>query len=51
VLDVMMPGMDGPSTLQQLRAHGLPVEVRIVFLTAKAQTADLQRLRALSVAA
>jgi CheY-like chemotaxis protein len=50
LLDVMMPGMDGPSTLRQLRAHGLPVEVRIVFLTAKAQTADLQRLRALGAA-
>jgi CheY-like chemotaxis protein len=50
LLDVMMPGMDGPATLQQLRAHGLPAETQIVFLTAKAQTADLQRLRALGAA-
>jgi CheY-like chemotaxis protein len=50
LLDVMMPGMDGPTTLQQLRARGLPIEVKIVFLTAKAQTAELQRLRALGVA-
>jgi CheY-like chemotaxis protein len=50
LLDVMMPGMDGPTTLQQLRAHGLPVEVKIVFLTAKAQTAELQRLCALGAA-
>jgi len=50
LLDVMMPGIDGPSTLQQLRAHGLPVEVKIVFLTAKAQAADLKRLRALGAA-
>jgi two-component system, OmpR family, response regulator len=50
LLDVMMPGMDGPTTLQQLRAGGLPVEARIVFLTAKAQTVDLQRLRALGAA-
>jgi CheY-like chemotaxis protein len=50
LLDVMMPGMDGPSTLRQLRAHGLPVEVKIVFLTAKAQAAELQRLRALGAA-
>ena len=50
LLDVMMPGMDGPSTLQQLRARGLPVETAIVFLTAKAQAADLQRLLALGAA-
>jgi two-component system, OmpR family, response regulator len=50
LLDVMMPGMDGPSTLRRLRANGLPAEVRIVFLTAKAQAADLQRLRALGAA-
>ena len=50
LLDVMMPGMDGPSTLRQLRARGLPAEVKIVFLTAKAQAADLQRLRALGAA-
>jgi CheY-like chemotaxis protein len=51
LLDVMMPGMDGPTTLQQLRAHGLSADVKIAFLTAKAQTADLQRLRALGAAA
>jgi two-component system OmpR family response regulator len=50
LLDVMMPGMDGPSTLQQLRAGGLPVEVKIIFLTAKAQAAELQRLLALGAA-
>jgi CheY-like chemotaxis protein len=50
LLDVMMPGMDGPTTLRRLRARGLPVEAKIVFLTAKAQTADLRRLRALGAA-
>lgn len=50
LLDVMMPGMDGPGTLLQLRAHGLPSSVKIVFLTAKAQVADLQRLRAMGAA-
>jgi CheY-like chemotaxis protein len=44
LLDVMMPGMDGPTTLQQLRAHGLPTAVPVVFLTAKAQSAERQRL-------
>jgi CheY-like chemotaxis protein len=44
LLDVMMPGMDGPATLQQLRAHGLATAVPVVFLTAKAQSAERQRL-------
>jgi CheY-like chemotaxis protein len=50
LLDVMMPGMDGPTTLEQLRAHGLSSRVKVVFLTAKAQTAELRRLRALGTA-
>jgi CheY-like chemotaxis protein len=50
LLDVMMPGMDGPTTLEQLRANGLPSSVKIVFLTAKAQAAELRRLRALGTA-
>jgi CheY-like chemotaxis protein len=50
LLDVMMPGMDGPSTLRQLRAHGLPAAVPVVFLTAKAQSAERQRLMSLGVA-
>jgi len=47
LLDVMMPGMDGPSTLAALRAGGLAAEVPVVFLTARAQPTDRQRLRAL----
>jgi len=50
LLDVMMPGMDGPSTLQQLRAHGLPAGVPVIFLTAKAQSAERQRLMSLGAA-
>jgi CheY-like chemotaxis protein len=50
LLDVMMPGMDGPSTLAALRAAGLPPAVPVVFLTAKAQSADRQRLLALGAA-
>jgi two-component system OmpR family response regulator len=44
LLDVMMPSMDGPATLRQLRTHGLPTAVPVVFLTAKAQSSERQRL-------
>jgi two-component system OmpR family response regulator len=50
LLDVMMPGMDGPSTLQQLRAHGLHTAVPVIFLTAKAQSSERQRLISLGAA-
>jgi two-component system, OmpR family, response regulator len=50
LLDVMMPGMDGPTTLERLRADGLPAAVPVVFLTAKAQTAERARLAALGAA-
>jgi CheY-like chemotaxis protein len=43
LLDVMMPGMDGPATLQELRAGGLPAKTPVVFLTAKAQSAEGRR--------
>jgi CheY-like chemotaxis protein len=50
LLDVMMPGMDGPTTLQRLRAGGLPMATPVVFLTAKAQTSDQRRLDATGAA-
>jgi CheY-like chemotaxis protein len=44
LLDVMMPGQDGPTTLAALRAlpggHDLPV----LFLTAKAQSREREHL-------
>jgi CheY-like chemotaxis protein len=46
LLDVMMPDVDGPATLERLRpilGPGVPV----VFLTAKVQPADIERLRGL----
>jgi two-component system OmpR family response regulator len=50
LLDVMMPGMDGPCTLRALRERGLPAEVPIIFLTAKTQAADLEHLSSLGAA-
>ena len=50
VLDVMMPGIDGPTTLARLRAGPLAATVPAIFLTAKLQPADRERLRALGAA-
>ncbi len=44
LLDVMMPDMDGPTTLRRLRDAGLAAATPVVFLTAKAQAADRRRL-------
>jgi CheY-like chemotaxis protein len=50
LLDVMMPGMDGPTTLTALR--GLPAgrNVPVVFMTAKVQILEVARYRALGAA-
>jgi CheY-like chemotaxis protein len=47
LLDVMMPGMDGPTTLQRLRTDPACSRVPVVFLTAKAQPAEIEHYRAL----
>jgi CheY-like chemotaxis protein len=51
LLDVMMPGMDGPTTLQHLRADSSTSGIPVVFLTAKVRSADRDTLTALGVAA
>jgi CheY-like chemotaxis protein len=50
LLDVMMPDMDGPATLENLRNGPLGPDVPIVFLTAKLQPADQDRLNRLGAA-
>jgi CheY-like chemotaxis protein len=47
VLDVMMPGMDGPATLAALHDDEATADIPVVFLTAKAQSADRAGLTAL----
>jgi len=47
LLDVMMPGMDGPGTLDAIRSLPGLAEIPIVFLTAKVSPPDVERLRAL----
>ena len=44
LLDVMMPDMDGPATLVELRADPATRDIPVVFLTAKTQTAERQQL-------
>jgi len=41
LLDVMMPGKDGPAVLAELRARGFKMPV--VFITARAQSHELAR--------
>jgi CheY-like chemotaxis protein len=50
LLDVMMPGSDGPATLERLRSGPLGAQTPIVFLTAKVQPADRKRLYELGAA-
>jgi CheY-like chemotaxis protein len=50
LLDVMMPDMDGPSTLAELRRDPSTREIPVVFLTAKTQTAERTRLSELGAA-
>lgn len=45
LLDVMMPGMDGPSTLQRLRANPATAAIPVVFLTAKVQPSEVLQYR------
>jgi len=41
LLDVMMPGMDGPSTLKALRELPATAHAPVIFMTAKVQAAEV----------
>ncbi len=45
LLDMMMPGLDGPATFQALRSDPETSAIPVVFLTAKAMSAEVDRLR------
>jgi CheY-like chemotaxis protein len=47
LLDVMMPGLDGPSTLESLRADAATKDIPVIFLTAKLLPAERERLERL----
>ncbi len=47
LLDVMMPGMDGPTTLQALRKLEGLQETPVLFMTAKVQIEEIEQYKAL----
>jgi CheY-like chemotaxis protein len=47
LLDVMMPGMDGPATLAQLRSNPQTCKIPVLFMTARAQTREIEQFIAL----
>jgi two-component system OmpR family response regulator len=47
LLDVMMPGMDGPSTLKALRELPATAQTPVIFMTAKVQAAEVAQYMAL----
>ena len=47
LLDVMMPGMDGPSTLGRLRADSATARIPVVFMTARVQPQEVIAYRAI----
>ncbi len=48
LLDVMMPDMDGPTTLKALRKMPETANTPIIFMTAKSQAREIQRFKKLS---
>ncbi len=47
LLDVMMPGMDGPSTLAALRKESLFSATPVIFMTAKVQPDEVANFKAM----
>ncbi|MEI9803262.1 MAG: response regulator [Pseudolabrys sp.] len=50
VLDVMMPGMDGPATLARLQESKKTAKIPVVFMTARAQSSEIEHFRSLGAA-
>ena len=50
LLDMMMPAMDGSATLAALRSQPATATTPVIFLTAKAMRAEVERLTALGAA-
>jgi CheY-like chemotaxis protein len=50
LMDVMMPEMDGPETLAHLRKDTRTANIPVVFMTARAQSREVERFLALGAA-
>ena len=50
LMDVFMPGLDGPSTFQELRKNKVLTHIPVVFLTANTSEQDTERLIGMSAA-
>jgi two-component system, OmpR family, response regulator len=44
LMDVMMPGLDGPSTFKRMRESGLLSKIPVIFMTAKVLPAEIAQL-------
>jgi CheY-like chemotaxis protein len=44
LLDVIMPGMDGPTTLARLRQNPATADIPVLFMTARAQSHEIAHL-------
>ena len=51
LLDVMMPGMDGPTTFRELRGNDATARIPVLLLTAKVQSSDQRGFANLGVEA
>jgi CheY-like chemotaxis protein len=49
LLDVMMPGMDGPTTFREIRKNPATAHIPVLLLTAKVQSSDQRRFADLGV--
>jgi len=47
LLDFMMPGLDGPGTLERLRAQPATAGIPVIFVTAKTQKGETEAMRAM----
>ena len=50
ILDVMMPEMDGPTTLAALRAESSTVSIPVILMTAKVLATEIEHWRSIGAA-
>lgn len=50
LLDVLMPGMDGPTLFRHLQANPSTATIPVIFMTARVQRREVERYLALGVA-